>query len=578
MRQRFLSFLLLIFVTLSIVSCASITNFNKQRLSLPIDSDIKTLNPVLVSDAYSGQALGLVFNGLLTTDENGKLIPELAEKWEFKQGGLELVFTLKPGLKWSDGEPLTIEDVLFTFKEVYFNPDIPSSIQEIFRIGEKRELPKVKKINDRVLSFILPEPFAPFLRFAGGANILPKHILSEAVKTKDEKGKSKFFQTWGIDGDLTKLVGSGAYKLSGYLPAERLTYDRNPFYYRSPLPNIPKIVYQIMGSPDSVVLRFRSKEIDVIPQVRGQDFQILKRFEKQGKFQIYPLGEVSNRSFMMFNLNQGKNKEGKPFVDPIKSAWFNDVNFRRAIAYAIDRSAMINTYYRGLGSPQDSPIPAISPYHFSREEGIPFYDYNPTKAKDLLTKSGFKYNEKNRLVDRKNNEVRFTLMTSSGGAGASLAPMIKNDLDRIGITVDLQILEFTALIDKLDRSKQWELAMLGFGGGIEPHGSFHLWYSEGASHMFNLAPDPGEPPYVGRKISDWEKQIDRLLIAGAREINEDKRRQIYGEFQKIVQSQLPLIYMVTPLAMTAIRNRVQGVAPTPAGGGLWNLDELRLTE
>lgn len=169
-------------------------------------------------------------------------------------------------------------------------------------------------------------------------------------------------------------------------------------------------------------------------------------------------------------------------------------------------------------------------------------------------------------------------MTSSGGAGASLAPMIKNDLDRIGITVDLQILEFTALIDKLDRSKQWEVSMLGFGGGIEPHGSFHLWYSQGASHLFNLGPNPGEPPYAGRVISDWEKEIDRLLINGAKEIDENKRRQIYGEFQKIVQSQVPLIYMVTPLAMTAIRDRVQGVEPTLAGGALWNLDELTLAE
>ncbi|PLS68660.1 MAG: hypothetical protein CV045_06645 [Cyanobacteria bacterium M5B4] len=365
--KRLWAFCLLCLTVLTIVGCTTSSKISQQRLSLPIESDIKTFNPVLVTDAYSSTALGLVFNGLLTTDKNGNLIPELAEKWEFKRKGLELVFTLKPDLKWSDGEPLTIEDVIFTFRDIYFNPDIPSSIQEIFRIGEKRELPKIKQIDDRSLSFILPESFAPFLRFAGGANILPKHILAETVKAKDENGKPKFLQTWGIDTDLNTLVGSGAYKLIRYLPAERLNYIRNPFYFRAPLPNIAQIVYQIMGSPDSIVLRFRSKELDVIPQVRGQDFQLLKRFEQQGRFTIYPLGEVSNRSFMMFNLNRGKNKEGKPFVDPIKAAWFNDVNFRRAIAFAIDRSAMINTYYRGLGSPQDSPIPPISPYHFSRK-------------------------------------------------------------------------------------------------------------------------------------------------------------------------------------------------------------------
>ena len=576
--KKLFAWLLLGWMVVGVIGCTIDRGFSKQRLSLPIESDIKTFNPVLVTDAYSAAALGLVFNGLLTTDKKGNLIPELAEKWEFRRNGLELVFTLKPNLRWSDGQPLTIEDVIFTFRDVYFNPAIPSSTQEIFRIGEKRQLPQIKKIDDRSIAFLLPERFAPFLRFAGGANILPKHILADRVKTKDESGRPLFFQTWAIDTDIKTLIGSGPYQLSRYLPAERLVYTKNPFYYRHPLPNIPQLVYQIMASPDSTVLRFRSKEIDVIPQVRGQDFQILKRFEKQGKFRIYPLGEVSNRSFLMFNLNQGKNKDGKPFVDPVKSAWFNDVNFRRAIAYGINRTAMINTYYRGLGSPQDSPIPAISPYHFSRQDGIPFYDYNPDKARELLRQSGFRYNDRQRLIDRQGNEVRFTLMTSSGGAGASLAPMIKNDLDRLGMTIDLQIIDFTALIDKLDRSKQWETAMLGFGGGIEPHGSFHLWYSGGSSHMFNLGPDPGEAPYPGRVISDWEKEIDRLLIAGAQEIDETKRRQIYGEFQKIVQTQVPLIYLVTPLAMSAVRDRLAGIDPSPAGGVLWNLDELTLVE
>jgi peptide/nickel transport system substrate-binding protein len=79
-------------------------------------------------------------------------------------------------------------------------------------------------------------------------------------------------------------------------------------------------------------------------------------------------------------------------------------------------------------------------------------------------------------------------------------------------------------------------------------------------------------------ISDWEREIDRLLIAGAQEIDETKRRQIYGEFQKIVQTQVPLIYLVTPLAMSAVRDRVAGIDPSPAGGVLWNLDELTLVE
>ncbi|NJL21817.1 MAG: hypothetical protein HC895_15020 [Leptolyngbyaceae cyanobacterium SM1_3_5] len=171
-------------------------------------------------------------------------------------------------------------------------------------------------------------------------------------------------QTWAIDTDLTTLVGSGAYKLSRYLPAERLAYDRNPFYFVLLYLTFPRSSIKSWVRLTALCCDSDRRKLMLSPKCGVRIFQILKRFEKQGKFQIYPLGEVSSRSFMMFNLNRGKNKAGKPFVDPVKSAWFNDVNFRRAIAYAIDRSAMINTYYRGLGAPQDSPIPAISPYHF----------------------------------------------------------------------------------------------------------------------------------------------------------------------------------------------------------------------
>jgi peptide/nickel transport system substrate-binding protein len=160
--KKLFTWLLLGWTVVVIVGCTMDRGFSKQRLSLPIESDIKTFNPVLVSDAYSAAALGLVFNGLLTTDKKGNLMPELAEKWEFRRNGLELIFTLKPNLRWSDGQLLTIEDVIFTFRDVYFNPAIPSSTQEIFRIGEKRQLPQIKKIDDRSIAFLLPERFAPF--------------------------------------------------------------------------------------------------------------------------------------------------------------------------------------------------------------------------------------------------------------------------------------------------------------------------------------------------------------------------------------------------------------------------------
>ncbi|NJL21816.1 MAG: hypothetical protein HC895_15015 [Leptolyngbyaceae cyanobacterium SM1_3_5] len=185
LRRLLLACLLIASIALSGCSPAAFRTEAAQipRLVVSGLSDPKTFNPVTsneVSDVF-----GLIYDGLLSQNgETGELEPGLAEAWDVSPDQLRIVFTLRENLKWSDGEPFTVDDVVFSFQSIYFNPDIPSSIQEIFRIGEKRELPKLKQLNDRSVSFILSEPFAPFLRFVGGANILPKHILSEVIKAK----------------------------------------------------------------------------------------------------------------------------------------------------------------------------------------------------------------------------------------------------------------------------------------------------------------------------------------------------------------------------------------------------------
>ncbi|MFQ3679161.1 MAG: ABC transporter substrate-binding protein [Pseudanabaenaceae cyanobacterium] len=545
----------------------------RDRLVLPLSSDPKTWNTYLVNDTYSAQAIGLMFASLVGSDGEGNLIPELAERWDYSDNGLSLTFTLRENLRWSDGKPLTAADVLFTFQDVLFNPKIPSSMGAILQVNG--QFPKVTQLDDRRIRFTLPTTFAPFLRFVGGATILPKHVLAATLQPNAE-GKPQFLETWGINTPVTELVGSGAYLLTEYSPNQRLVYRRNPNYWKAPLPNIPRLVYQIVPNLDTELLKFRSGELDVY-DVPARNFSLVKRLETVGNYTVYNTGVVSSKSFVMFNLNQGRGEDGKPFVDPIKARWLAQREFRQAIAYALDRPNMINSYYAGLGQPQDSPIAEISPYYLSREEGLPYYDYDPAKAKQLLQQAGFRYNAAGQLEDSAGNRVRLTLATSTGGAGPALMPQIIRDLGAIGIQIDPQILEFSTLIDKLDGTRQWELAMLGFGAGVEPHASYHLWASDGPVHMFNLGPAPGQPPIPGRVVSDWEKRVDALLQQAAGTIDEAERKRLYGEFQKVIQTELPVIHLVTRLALTAIRNRVEGVQPTVLSP-LWNLDELRLAE
>ena len=556
----------------------------KNRLVVPLDSDIKTFNPVLVQDAYSGIAIGYTLTGLISENViTNELEPELAEKWEFQQEGKQLIFTMRPNLKWSDGQPLTVDDVLFTYKDVIFNEKIPTGSRDVLRIGKSQTLPKIEKLDDRRISFLLSEPFAPALRTLGGSGILPKHIFESTLKADPNvpDRKLKFLETWNLSTPVNQLVGSGAYIIQEYRPSERIIYKPNPYYWKKGKPNIEQFVMQIVESPDTALLRFRSGDLDMY-RLRGEDYQLLKRFEQRDRYKIYNAGPSTGQAFMMFNLNKGKNpKTNEPFVDPIKSKWFNDVNFRRAVAYALNREALITNLSRGLAQSQNSPISIPSPYYLAPEKGLKTYDYQPEKSKEILLQAGYKYDDQQQLLDAQGNLVRFTLLSPTGGRVA-MGAQIKNDLEKIGMKIDFNPVDFRIISDKLDNSKQWDATILGFTGGAEPNSTINLWATDGDSHLFNKGPVGEEKPFIGREVADWEKKIHDLMIQGAQELDETKRKAIYAEYQQLVQEQLPLIHLTIPLYLVAVRDRVENAQPsalagsTGVTGALWNLEQLKL--
>ena len=563
--------------------CGVDASLKNSRLVNYVLGDPKTFNPLLILDAGSRDAVGLIFNGLIT--QNGmtaELEPELAEKWEVSEDGLRVVFTLRSGLKWSDGQPLTVDDVIFTFNDLIFNEKIPTQARDSLRIGEQQQLPKVEKLNERQIAFTTPEPFAPFVRFVGGVEIMPKHILAPTLTQVDRSGKIKFLDTWGIDTPPAKLVGSGAYTMTEYRSGERFVYKRNPNYWKHPKPLIEKVVNQIVDSSDTALLKFLSRELDVfVLNARVKDFQVLKAAEVRDKFKVYNGGPSTGQLFLSFNLNRGKDgKTQKPFVDPIKARWFNDVNFRQAVSYALDRQTMVTNLYIGLGTPQHSPISIPSPYYLSPAQGLKTYDYNPDKAKQILIAAGYRYDPNNKLQDSEGNPVRFTLLTNAGSnpVRGQVGVQVKSDLEKIGMTVDFVGIDFNILIDKLDNSREWDAIVLGFTGGIEPHGLISFWNPDGEQHLFNKVQNSDQPKDIDRKVDDWEKQLHSLMIKGGREIKEDRRKAAYAEFQQLAAEQLPVIHLVVPLSLSAVRDRIQGVRFSPIGGALWNLDDLTLLE
>lgn len=574
---------LIAIATIAIVSLTgcNLSNFQadasqSSQLVQAILTDPKTFNPVIASDATSSEVGGMMFDGLVTTNpKTGEVEPALAESWEMSEDKLKIVFNLRKNLKWSDGHPLTADDVDFSYNQLYLNEKIPSGARDVIRVGESNALPQVRKLNELQVEFTIPEPFAPFLSTTGGLSILPAHILREKVETNDPNGKPLFLSTWTVDTPPEQMVANSAYQLKDYTTNQRLIFEANPYYWKKQVlerdvPFIKRVVWEIVESTDTFLLQFRSGSLDSV-NVSPEYFSLLKKEEERGNFSIYNGGPDYGTTFITFNLNQGT-KKGKPVVDPIKSKWFNNVKFRQAVSYAIDRQRIVNNIYRGLGEPQKSFISVQSPFYY---ENLTGYPYNPEKAKALLLEAGFKYNRQGQLLDADSNRVSFTLNTNSGNKiRESMGNQIEEDLDSIGMNVSFRTINFNVLVGKLDETLDWDCILIGFTGGNEPNNGANMWSPDGNSHLFNQKTDGVE----GRKIADWEAQIHQLFIKGARELDESKRKEIYAEIQQLVSANVPMIYLVNPYSLSAVRNKIEGIDYSPLGGAFWNLEELKITE
>lgn len=224
-----------------------------------LSADAKTLNPVMAQETSSTAIISPLFNGLTKTDLKTLLPePDLAKKWESNKDGTVWRFYLRDA-KWFDGKPVTADDVVFTYNQIYYNDSIPSSSKDVLTVEGKPF--KVRKLDDKTVEFELPKPFAVFLN-AVSQPILPKHILEKAVK------EGKFPSTWTVNTDPSQIIGTGPYRIVKYQLGQYVVYERNPYYWEKDeigqsLPYIKSIKSQIIKDPDVTLIKFLSGESDI---------------------------------------------------------------------------------------------------------------------------------------------------------------------------------------------------------------------------------------------------------------------------------------------------------------------------
>ena len=395
--------------------------------------------------------------------------------------------------------------------------------------------------------------------------ILPKHKLFDAVK------QGKFPFTWGINTPPKAIVGTGPFYLDQYRPGEQLVFKANPYYWKKDqaghsLPYLSKVIFLIIADPDAALLKFIDGELDYVP-LRGTDYPLLKPLEEKKNFKIYNTGADFGSNFLALNQNARSNpKTGKPYVDPVKLSWFTNVNFRKVIAHAIDKAKIIEIASNGFGFPQHGPMSSSSGFFYN--PNVPIYQYDLDAARKLLTKEGFLDRNGDGIIeDKAGHPVEFNICTNAGGAGReAMAGMIRADLERIGIKVNVQTLEFNTLVSKLMSSYDWDAVILGLTGGVEPHFGNNVWQSSGQMHLWN--------PKQEKPATAWEERLDEIFSLGVKELDDNKRKVLYDEFQVIAAEQLPVIYTVLGANMFAIRQKFGNLKPSPSAGAWHNLEEI----
>lgn len=546
-------------------SQAGIGIYGGSLVASTIGEGPKTFNPFNTKDNISAMMSEIMYDGLLTTHPvTGQPIPKLAKS--FSVNGNDYIIHLRHGIKWSDGKPITADDVVFTWQNIIFDGFGNTSTRDSIIIDGK--LPTVKKIDDYTVEFKTPQPFAPFIRMLS-TPIAPKHIFEPAVK----KGKEYFETFLSTNVDPKTLVISGAFKLKEYVPAQRVVFERNPNYYminknNQKLPYLDKLVYLIVGDINNEVLKFEGGELDTIG-LQGANVARFKELEKHSNFKVYNLGPDTGTMFVSFNLNNRKDKNGKYFVDLKKQRWFQDKNFRQAVDYAIDRKNMVLNIANGLAAPLYTAESLNSIY---LNKNLKPYDRNIEKSKDLLKKSGYWWDKKGHLMDKFGNHVEFNLFTNAGNTEReAIGVMVKQDLEDLGMKVNFKPIEFNSLVNKLVNTSDWDIVIMGLTGSpLEPNGGKNVWMSNGTLHMFNQRP----AGYTKDDRYPWEKELDYLYTQGALATTFEARKKFYDEYQKIVYEEKPFVYIYSPLRITAIRTKFKNVFPTSLGGVTYNIEEI----
>lgn len=489
---------ILIIIVILATSCGG-SKTPDNRLVVAIESSPTTFDPRLAVDAYSVKINQLMFNGLLTLDENFDYVPDLAEKFE-QADDTTYKFYIRPDIYFQNGSRLTADDVVYTFTSI-MDGSVPSPY--------KAALDHVKDItkeNDLTVIVRLKEPYAPFL------SIMTKGIIPKS-----------YAQKVGTDFGH-QPVGTGPYKFVEYKSDSHVLLETNENYYGNK-PRLPFLEFEILKDANVRVLQIMKGSVDLIQNAVPP---VLLRMLDKRKHVKVDSAPSTVFSYMGMNLKDDK---------------LANVMVRKALAHSINREEIIKYKWQGFARIANT---LLVPGHWAFNADISVYEYDPEKAKKFLDEAGYSD------PDGDGPEKRFYISykTSTQKLRIDIANLIAKQLEKVGIGVTVTPYEWGTFFRDI-KTGNFQLYTLSWVGITEPD----IYYS-----IYNSEQMPPKGANRNRYINE---EIDELTMRGRVTLNKDGRREIYHRIQEIVADELPYIPLWYEDNVVVRRSNVRGYEIRP---------------
>ena len=434
------------------------------ELRFCLRSEPKTFDPLKVDDDASAAVRYLTGGVLIRVNrQTQELEPGLALSWKVSKDGRQISFRLRSGVSFSDGTSFSADDVAYTVRQL-MDPALHSPTGDTFRSGSGSVETKV--ISPTQISIRFPAPVAELGR------------LFDQVAILSERSPKK------------EMAVLGPFMVADYKPGSMLLLKRNPNYWKTDeqgrrLPYLDSIQLDIQPNRDVELLRFKRGELDLINSLDSEYFDKLASTSPQ---LVHDAGASLDSEQLWFN------EVTKSPIPAYKKNWFRSASFRRAISEAINRDDLSRVVFHGHAQPAVGPFSPANKFWFNSK--LKPQVYSPDAALKALQDEGFRM-ENGALKDKDGNEVVFSIITNSGNKYRErMAVLIQDDLQKIGIHVNVVTLDFPSLIERMTQTFDYEAIILGLTNvDLDPNGEMNVWLSSSENHQWNPSQSTPETPW-----------------------------------------------------------------------------------